>query len=104
MARSGYEEMHRLSKMEVFEKFQRQSQRRRFLENLRMRDYAQAAAQGQFRDSHSSRLPQCRFQPAVDFTVLLGVLAMGTDENINVQQNHRESIASSRADDEVRSM
>jgi hypothetical protein len=36
--------------------------------------------------------------------VLISVFAMGSDENINVQQNHRDSIASSSAGDELRSI
>jgi hypothetical protein len=35
---SGCEQMHVLARTKVFQKFKRQSQRRRLLENLRMRD------------------------------------------------------------------
>jgi len=65
MTRSGREKMHRFSGTKILDKFQRQRQRQRarLLENLRMRDNAQAPAQGQFRDRHSSRLPQRRFEP-----------------------------------------
>ena len=38
MTRSGREKMHRFSGTKILDKFQRQRQRARLLENLRMRD------------------------------------------------------------------
>ena len=98
------QKMHLLAGTDIVDEFKRLSQRGRFLEDFRMRDDPQATAQGQFRNRQSRGLAQGRFQPGFDFPVMLRVLAMCHDQNIDVQQNHRDSIASSRADDELRSI
>ena len=96
--------MHLLAGTKIVDEFKRLSQWCRLPEDFRMRDDPQATAQGQFRDRYSRRLAQGRFQPGFDFVVMLCVFAMCRDQNIHVQQNHRDSIASSIADDELRSI
>src|SRR6516225_8553195 len=99
---SRSQKMHLLAGTNIVDEFKRLSQRSRFLEDFRMRDNPQATAQRQFRNRQSRRSAQGRFQPGFDFPMMLRVFAMCRDQNIDVQQNHRDSIASSRADDELR--
>ena len=104
VTRARPEKVHLFTRTKVFHKIERPSQWRRFFENLWMRDHAQAATQSQFRYGESSGIAESCFQPRLDFTVLIGVHAMCGDQKINVQENHRDSIASRSAADEERSI
>src|SRR5262245_12950618 len=101
---SGPQKMHLLAGTKIIHEFKRLSQRGRPLKDFWMRNDPEATAQSQFRDRHFRRLAQRRFQPGFDFPVMLGVFAMCRDQNIHVEQNHRDSIVSKSADDELRSI
>ena len=104
MSRARPEKMHLFPRTKVFHKIDRLRQWRRFFENLWMRDHPQAAAQSKFRDRYSRPFAQHEFQSAFNFPVMVRVSAMRRHQNIHVQQNHRDSIASRSADDELRSI
>lgn len=96
--------MHLFTRTKVFHEIEGLSQWRRFFENLRVRNNAQAAAQGEFRHGNSSGIAKSRFQPRLDFAMLIGIHAVRADQNVHIQENHRDSIASTRAAEELRSI
>lgn len=55
--------MHLLARAKVLEKFEGQRERRWLLEDFWVSNHAQTSAQGQLRNSDTSRLSQRRFQP-----------------------------------------
>jgi len=82
VTRARPEKVHLFTRTKVFQKIERLRQWRRFLENLWMRDHAQAATQGKFRYGDSSGSGEGCFQPRLNFTVLIGVRPMRADQKL----------------------
>ena len=103
MVQSRSQDMYIFPRAKIFDEFQGNCERRRFLEDFRMGNNPKAPAENQIGDCHAGRIGKRLSQPRLQFRVPFGILAVNVNEHVHVEQNHRPSIASRILADEARS-
>ena len=100
MIRPGLEDLHFLPRAKIFDKRKGGGKGCGGSVNFGMGDNPQTAAQNKLGHGEARSIPQGRFQPIGNFTMLVRVHPVQVYEDIHIQKNHLPSIASSRSADE----